>query len=365
MSYNIPRWIKRQIDIRRREIAAAIDDAVGLSFANAHRICRGRDGEVDKVLQFFIDGVDLIENHLDHLLLPVGIEVSVASIFTHQSPYVKFSTAQAPNSRCELADICFLATYGETLDSPAGGLGNALLLQAKQKFSAPPKDRQRQLYEVASKFKYDCPTTLKKELPDQRTLPPKHVTALCYWELDRLDHVPNAPTGLRWSHSPSKSEPFGSVIADFLAGECGYGYHMPQANEESWSRIIFDLLRVTANACANRQNLKVRERKRGTGSLYRQIFYATERDKSPFVVRNSLANILKFYAPELGELGAKIEDQPDYPRPEKPSKSTEVDPEEMGGKPPDPPSFGDDRGYQGDGTGGAGNIILIHFSRHG
>jgi hypothetical protein len=305
VSYNIPIYIKNVLDANRQALANAVDRAVRAAFIHAHLECRRRPGEVDKVLQFFIDGVAQIEARFNAILHPEGVTVSVASIFTHQTPYVRFRTRAAGDVRCEMADLCILSSYGITLDDPASGIGNAVLIQAKERFDAPFADRQRQLYEVARRFRYDTPAELRDILPDQRQLPAKDENALSYWEFGPRR------TFLRWSHTPTVQENFGEAIVDFLAGNSGYGFRAPRPDEESWSRIIFDLLTVTTRACANRYNLKVRDRKRAAGTIYRELFNAMGRGaETPFVVRNSLERILRLYGRELSDLGREIEQQP-------------------------------------------------------
>jgi hypothetical protein len=352
VSYQIPIYIKDAIDAHRPALTAAVDEAVRLSFDEAREECRRAPG-VDKVLQFFIRGVGEIERQFNTILEPERVSVSIASIFTHQTPYVRFRTRAAGNSRCEMTDLCILASYDITLHDPSGGLGNALLLQAKERFDAPFADRQRQLYEVAHHFQYDRPLALREILPDQRHLPGKGKDALSYWEFTQPH------TSLRWSHNPGVRVNFGEAIIDFLAGGSGYGFRAPHPNEKSWSRIIFDLLTVTAQACANRYNLKVRNQERGAGAIYRELYNAMGLGAAtPFVVRNSLEKILRRYSPLLAAIGREIEANPAIPK----EKIDRIIGEKSGsGK--EPPILGNNRDFDGDGNGGAGNFILIQFSR--
>lgn len=369
MSFNIPPKIKGSIQFHRAALLTVVESAVRVSFLNAKRICAGREGEVDKVLQFFIDGTAILETGFNRILQPDGITVNIAAIFTHQTPYVEFPAgATSGTDVCELADLCILSTYGKALDRPAQGLGNALFLQAKEEFDAPPSDTQRQLYEKADRrFAYNRPRALKARAPDHRDLPPMNESALAYWELQHWGPSYWGPgpwqTVSRWSHSPDSPEPFAETLVDFLSGDCGYGFRMPSTTEHSWSRIIFDLVEETARATVKRKALKVRARLRGTGTIVRQLLHPIGGKASPFVVRNSLGKILKFYSSELGKLGEKIEAMPDalgkishnvggdYP---------ERNPSGKGGD--GAPPLGNKRQYEDDGNSGAGNLILIHFS---
>lgn len=360
MSYNIPQRIKTILQINRGILSYVIENAVSISFRNAHRICAGNDGEVDKVLQFFIDGTALMEEGFNRVLHPHRINVSIAAIFTHQTPYVAFSTPTLGTSHtCELADICILSTYGEPLEPPAEALGNAIFFQAKNVFNASPVDIQRQLYEHATSFAYDRPATLTTRLPIGRDLPGKSELALAYWELSSLYRFPNT-TWTRWASFPEHLEPFSETLVDVLAGECGYGFRVPAVGEKSWSKIIFDLLEVSANSCVNRSLLKVRDRRRGTGTICRRILHGMHGESGPFVVRNSLAKILKNYSLELAELGKQIEAAPNRLDNDKYRNWGGDHPNEgdNGGAPP----LGNERFYEGDGNGGVGNIILIHLT---
>ncbi len=247
--------------------------------------------------------------------------------------------------------------------------GSETLFFSKRRKRSPPRLMigSGNSTEVAINFEYDLPSALARIPPNERKLPRKDASALAYWDFGYDIHPHSshyATTGLRWSHSPAATERFGTAIVDFLAAESGFGFHAPPKGEMSWSRIIFDLLQVTATSCANRKNLKVRERRRGAGHVYRRLFDAIGRTaESPFVVRNSLAGILKLYGHDLANLAAEIERQPKNSFDELFAKLGGDVP--AGGDEGVVPPLGNDMEYDGDGNGGAGNIILIEFRRRG
>ncbi|MEI6536923.1 MAG: hypothetical protein WCN98_16375, partial [Verrucomicrobiaceae bacterium] len=111
MSYQIPQDIRDALMAEFAPLSDIVDNAVNVSFRTANLECRGSDGEVDRVLSFFIEGLELIESEFNRVLAPCKIEVSIAGIFTHQTPVIELVKAP-PARRCELADLCVLATYG-------------------------------------------------------------------------------------------------------------------------------------------------------------------------------------------------------------------------------------------------------------
>ena len=351
-------------------LSEVIDTAVNVSLRTANLECRGEEEEPDKVLSFFIYGLELIENEFNRLLQGRGIRVSISGIFTHQTPMVDLASLPAGKRRCELADLFVLATYGQQL-APYGGLGNALFLQAKNDFDHGADPIQRKLYEVEPGFEYGRPQAIRNEapLPPTRTLPPKGDPALAYWELDgpRWWMTPNPnqwPTGLLWANQVNRQipqrHPFGAAIVDFLRGAAGHGFRAPVANSKGWSRIVFDLLNVTARGAVNRRNMNVRGAARGIGTLTREIFQNMRGSEQPFAVRNSLADTLAFYSEELGELGKRIEAAEKFPSEEKLKGRNGDDGDEGKGDGGAPPILGNRREFEEE-NGGAGNLILIRF----
>jgi hypothetical protein len=72
---------------------------------------------------------------------------------------------------------------------------------------------------------------------------------------------------------------------------------------------------------------------------------------------------LSLYGPELADLGRKIEKAPKDCFDKYFSHVGGDSPKDYHNEPP--PPLGNDREFDGDGNGGAGNIILIQFSRFG
>ena len=360
MRYPIPQDMAHALRAEHRALSQIVDNAVDVSFRIADLECVGAPGEVDKLLSFFLEGVETIEVEFNRILSSRGLRVSIAAIFTHQTPMVQFPEPTYSN-RCELADLCILATYNEPL-GPTGGLGNSILIQAKNDFDSDSTPAQRELYEHALRFDYYRPAALVGAAPappPTRNLPPKPLPVLAYWELRDRWWIRGYPvTALLWAahvlYGTRRRYGFGSSLVDFLAGSAGYGFRRPAAAARDWSRIMFDLLSVTAEALVNRRSLNIRGAPRGIGPGIRDLLLQM-RIGAPAVILNSLPEILDFYSKELGEVGryavahAEKVTNKHYPRPKG----------DGGDK---PPILGDSREYEQDG-GGAGNIILFHFSR--
>jgi hypothetical protein len=365
MSNYVSKRIRNAIMTEFGPLTEAIDFAVEQSFRTADLECRGSAGEADKVLSFFIDGLELIEHEFNRRLNSRRVFVSISAIFTHQTPMVELTTVQR-GRRCELADLVMLATY----ERPNGlrGRGNGLFLQAKNNFDHDSSPVQRTLYEQETQFRYYRPASLAGLPSRDRSLPPKAEPALAYWELESTERywAPYHPpvregTGLLWANQVNRKyprrHPFGAAIVDFLRGAAGYGFKEPKPGETGWSRIVWDLLTVTAQSAVNRQNINVKGAARGRGALVRYCLTHQPSQSQSYAMRNSLAETLSFYSQELGDLGTKLERQSqDWVE----RKQAHIS-DDFGGV-GEPPILGNDRPSAPDGDGGAGNLVLFHFT---
>src|SRR5205814_1789789 len=105
-------------------------------------------------------------------------------------------------------------------------------------------------------------------------------------------------------YGSSQRYSFGSSLIDFLTGAAGYGFRRPDPHARDWSRIMFDLLTVTAEALVNRRSLNVRGGSRKSGPIIRDLLLRMQ-SNAPAVLLNSLRHILAFYSNELGELAVR------------------------------------------------------------
>jgi hypothetical protein len=372
MNCEIPRNIRNAILASSVELSHAIDLTVTHSFRAADTQCRHSPGEVDKVLSFFIEGLEFLEDEANRILHPRGVALSISAIFTHQTPKVELTTTQHVGSRCELADLCMLATYGQEL--PRNGLGNGVMLQAKENFQRASDPVQRALYEEEVRFRYSGPADLRDLNPNHRNLPPKREPALAYWILEHWPwhRFPNRmlATTVLWTNQQIGNHPvgipFSNAIVDFLAANSGWGFRRPAAREIGWNKIIFDLVEFTARAALNRdalgvhrRNLGVRNRMRGMGPLARHLLQNGNAAQRSFVIRNSLGRTLALYSDELGKLGMQLEEADQKWVDEKLRVAEDAAEIGNGGE---PPVLGNERLDSEGGGGGAGNLIFFHFS---
>jgi hypothetical protein len=193
MTCEVPANVRNAILANSLTLSHAIDLAVTHSFRAADNQCNQRPGEVDKVLSFFIEGLEFLENEANRILLPRGVAVSISAIFTHQTPKVELTTTQYVGRNCELADLCLLATYGQQL--PFNCIGNGVFFQAKNNFQRGSDPVQCALYEEETRVIYHRPGDLSGLNPNHRTLPPKREPALAYWILG-VQPWHNFPAGI-------------------------------------------------------------------------------------------------------------------------------------------------------------------------
>ncbi len=132
------------------------------------------------MVYFFGLGLPRLQRCLNFVLKRYRVEVTISGIFCHQSP--KVYPDYGPRS-CELADLTFLATYGRLL--PSRGLGNALMVQAKNDYS-PGSTLQEQLYQSARKFRYEYS-------PGGERVWTSVQDALWYWTFNAARRGPGAP----------------------------------------------------------------------------------------------------------------------------------------------------------------------------
>ena len=374
MSVYAPASIRTALLTEQARLATVVDNIVATHLRRTARATLRRAGEVDYVLWFFIYGLQDIEAALNRFLGPLGVSAGISGVFCHQTPIVVFPPTGARRGRCELGDLCFIVTYnGQLADKVA--LGNALLTQVKMEFDDAVPTPQRALYEVEPRFQYDTPPALAHPSigTPVRDLPPKDAEALAYWEIDPCPWY-HVPPRFPWRSSPTAIiEPnhqaagtllsrvaFGTEFMDLLAGDYGEAL-LAEPTNDAWSRIVWDLLRVTSSAAANRKNLGVHGAPRGVGSLATRAFKKLGGNGGPFVVRNSLAEALALFGDDFARWGKEIE-----------SRERLLDPERFtaylrehdirGGGEGEPPILGNDRGGEGEGNGGGGNFVLINLA---
>lgn len=331
----IPESWSRIPFVTRRELAHRVDLAVEHSFQKIRRrIKDGNPTEPDRILSFFLNGLEEIEDNWNPLLALHGVQVSVSGIFIHSTPKViptysssdqqkraetRFSTA---NSRsCELGDLLVIVTH----EGGDVGAGNAIIFQAKDGFPEHGDAMQRRLYEEAGGFSYTSQRSFGRA---SRLLPAKDSGALSYWDIKMDRH--------RWAFHPylgyrtttldaadaricdADADPtysrgrnvFGETIQRLVFSDSGEQFAPPTPGNSDWDQIIRDLVEKTAKRAltAKMVNTHGIAGNRGTEGLARAI---AADPNGPVVGRNSISEVYHHLAPddsEIASLGKKLEE---------------------------------------------------------
>lgn len=258
-----------------------------------------------------------IQSGWNALLKPFRIRVEISGVFAHGTPWVKpIAPKGLGGGSCELADLCVFATRSDI--APNGSpVGNSLLLQAKlDLIEAKLSDLQKELYEFARIFEYTRPNRLAKQTGHsaQRCLPLKSEPALAYWDLgDATDphyhypghFYPSFETGVfapaRWPEDGwPDNDSFGTALVEVLLGEIGHDFYSSiSTSNQDWSRIMQDLIAVTATSLTNKKNIGVSKLPRGIGPIVLRYFHKRPPVDTAFLLSGN-SNALEFALQSLG-----------------------------------------------------------------
>ena len=368
MTIRPPQRILTAILLRRDRLTQAIRTGIDYTFTAAERGCRGNAGEVDRLVYFFLEGLPAIENQFNGILDGSGVQATLSGIFCHQTPRVTPDPASPTKPPgCELGDILFLATYGGRLYGQY--LGNALLVQAKEDASSVDGTTQAHLYEGAAAFSYTSPNGMANQ---RRSLAGCEF-ALWYWGFRRRywrspNPWPTEGIAARPRQRDGFEMPFERALMDLICGVNGQRVKAlsPTSAEDGWSKIVDDLIRVTANSSFTRQNAYVsrdREPLRGE-EMIRVLLACRGNLDAPFLVRCSLDRIFGFFDDDLAKIGkALTTNSQEFDRDKFLSQY-----ERKGETPPEggdaePPSLGNERPPILQGDGGGCSLVIIDFAR--
>jgi hypothetical protein len=233
-----------------RRPTAGIRDAVATALADGVssglRIHPGAPREEDLVLGLLTSGVHSLRTELSAALRSTRLRVNVGGVFCHGTPKVTLLAGAAVGESCELADLLIVTRYA----SPAHVMRQALLLQFKRTTSthgATPT--QRALYETWPRFEYVITKGLSGIARNVGGLPVPHAGG-------RFADIGPCANCSRWHQiqqetywrpAPAPRLELVDEITDMIVGAAGRGFTLPApAGSTGWSRIIEDLLRVTA-----------------------------------------------------------------------------------------------------------------------
>lgn len=310
MTIRPPQSILSAILLRRDRLTKAIRTGISHAFTAAETGCAGSPGEVDRLVYFFLEGLSAIEGQFNQILFGSGVKATLSGIFCHQTPRVA-PIPPSPSSPpgCELGDILFLVTYGRRLYSHY--LGNAMLVQAKENAFSVGGTTQAFLYERAREFSYTTPRQLAGNV---RSLKDSSY-ALWYWGFLRHHWHPSWEWGTegivaRPIAVHQAIRPFEVALMDLVCGVSGRRVKALDLGdtEDGWSRIVDDLIRVTARTTFTRQNAYVsRDKEPLRGEEVSRVLQSMAGSRDcPNVVRCSLGRIFEFFDPELAKIGLKL-----------------------------------------------------------
>lgn len=341
----------------RFQIRAVIQNAVDTSFHMAFRALSGRAGEVEKLIYFFMEGLPILETGVSRLLRPYNVSVVVSGIFCHQTPKVRSTRPLQSSASCELGDIAFLSTY-ESLPA-SSGMGNAILMQAKEHFHPGAYADQEMLYESAEEFEYTSPSELASKT---RSLT-NAKGCLYYWDFDDWRRPfpprPSSPTFAILARPKDPSgrhfqEPFENILTDMFCGIAGRGFQGASSAANGWTEIIHDLVRTSASRSIHHRRVFATR----TGQLPKRLHnYCADLIDNPqtSLVRCSLAGFLTRIDRDLSEIGDRLEAEArDYQWHEGEIRRRRDIPDE--GIPPPM-----NRGDSSDGGSGGGSFVVFQF----
>ncbi len=367
MTIQPPPRIAHALSYRKHAIEEAISTAVDLSFKAAEVGTQSSPEEPDFIAYFYLDGLQRLETSLNQLMEGHQVKVTLSGIFCHQTPKVLPERSGQPKSRsCELGDLLLATLYTpKTKDYPSshkpspipseqGGplsraidtflgrdskmelvseaplpqtpihgsaIGSAVLLQSKMYAPTPDSgDPQWQLYAVSDSFHYKSPKSLA---PQKRYLQDASA-ALWYWSLLRGNENYRYDSDMRWStkafHARSASRrtdqkvevSFSNLLWNLFAGVYGEPFFRSDSlvnGDLGWSKIVNDLIGVTAEQALNRKNANIVRTHpnalRGSEAL--RAINGRSYTEPSFLVRASLGDALAHFGGELENLGRKLE----------------------------------------------------------
>ena len=259
--------------------------------------------------------------------------------------------------------MMFLATYGRRLYGNI--LGNALLVQAKENAYEVEGTVQEHLYARAHSFEYTRPGALAR----QQRLLGEGALSLWFWGFneDAMGLHPRWATESQNAREPHfRHSPFEDVLTDLICGTVGRRFWRLEADapDRGWSKIVDDVIRVTARATLRRQNAYiVRDRETLRGEEAIRVLRGVIDNQQPYLVRCSLARILGLFDAEIAKLGSAIESAQKHYTAEFVDEVTEKrgDMEMKLGAPELPPPIGNERRFSDD-NGGGSSFVIMDFS---
>ncbi|MCZ7358198.1 MAG: hypothetical protein O8C66_01935 [Candidatus Methanoperedens sp.] len=266
--------------------------AISVSMIEAWNNCRIRGNEPEEpdiVASLVLNGTKIIENEWRNVFDSLGIRIVVTGIYCHQTPKVNFSGMKG--NSCELGDLLWCHVHS---DIDGNVIRNAILYQAKKSAVQPYKLRgndkdQLKLYSTWPAFTYVTSGSLNGQTRHVKPSAPRRGAQ--YLLID--DRPPERPeSGILGSPC---TYPIGSCIpSNPIMDHCDLGLEIVHSlellsgdpfddsktaiKENGWSRVVWDILKSSAEKAFRRANSKYGKQPRTTGASPSEIdgcFYAT------------------------------------------------------------------------------------------
>ena len=201
-----------------------------------------------------------------------GVKFNIGGCFIHQKPIVEFCDKTISTKKPEIGDL--LLIYKEV--NRNGNRYNALLLQAKKTSNiynspvATNDKHQLALYTKWPKFRYCRAGILNGQ---ERSICPKTVsTGAQYLLIDENFATPNMPVRWTfWCATPddvlSASHSLAFQIVDLIEFQTGRPFIEKRQYMDHWSKMIWDLIGISASACFNRRHAGYRNQPRCAGNI--------------------------------------------------------------------------------------------------
>jgi hypothetical protein len=242
-----------------------VDLATTVAVGAAVHRCRPKPPEEpDIVAALLSDGLPVLRTSWEGLLRPRGIQIDVAGVFCHQSPYVDLDSGGG----CELGDL-LVCYFHESDDEERSA--RASLVQAKVcsrggtgthppttlSFSPDPKAPQQVLYSTWPGFEYKAGAHRNQR---RQVTPAKPHLGAQYLLIDQA--VLSSPVGQNGvgvgdpGAIPVKfRKPVSRHLVDMMSLTEGreFPYSPPPPSYIDWGQVIWDLLTDSVNLCFNRR----------------------------------------------------------------------------------------------------------------
>lgn len=204
-----------------------------------------------------------------------GNNFRVGGCFIHQKPLAKFFKPDPSNPKSpEIGDL--LIVYKEI--NPTGTTyHNALLLQAKKTsniYNTPislTDTHQLRLYKEWPKFKYERAGVMNGTV---RSISPKTITpGAQYLLINEVNQSYPFLFSTFWCAKPNDvlvaSNSLAHKLIDLIEFQTGRPFAPRKGNIDQWSKMIWDLLKISSNAVFNRRNAGFKSCNRTSGDIVR------------------------------------------------------------------------------------------------